>query len=151
MLFNESEYRNKVLGCWLGKNIGGTLGAPMEWRRQVNQVDFYTQDLVGEPLPNDDLDIQLLWLVALEEIQVCTGYKLNGSPVRYADVDAYGLETVELIYQTFPGWKEEISAARSFDDLPSNAQAYVKRIEEMAGVPVKWIGVGPEREATIRR
>ena len=87
----------------------------------------------------------------LYEIQVCTGYKLNGSPVRYADVDAYGLETVELIYQTFPGWKEEISAARSFDDLPSNAQAYVKRIEEMAGVPVKWIGVGPEREATIRR
>jgi len=43
------------------------LGAPFEWRRQVNQVSFYTQDLQGEPLPNDDLDIQLLWLIALEE------------------------------------------------------------------------------------
>jgi len=60
-------YRSKVLGCWLGKNIGGTLGAPFEWRRQVNDVSYYTQDLGGEPLPNDDLDIQLLWLVALEE------------------------------------------------------------------------------------
>jgi adenylosuccinate synthase len=90
-------------------------------------------------------------LSGLDEIQVCTGYQLNGSPVRYADVDAYGLETVELIYQTLPGWKEEINTARSFDELPSNAQAYVKMIEDLAGVPVKWIGVGPEREATIRR
>ena len=67
MIINEAEYRSKVLGCWMGKNIGGTLGAPFEWRRQVNDVSFYTQDLGGEPLPNDDLDIQLLWLVALEE------------------------------------------------------------------------------------
>ena len=51
----------------MGKNIGGTLGAPMEFLRQVNNVSFYQQKLTGEPLPNDDLDIQLLWLVALEE------------------------------------------------------------------------------------
>jgi ADP-ribosylglycohydrolase len=64
---NINEYRDKVLGCWMGKNIGGTLGAPFEWRRQINDVNFYTQELGGDPLPNDDLDIQLLWLVALEE------------------------------------------------------------------------------------
>jgi adenylosuccinate synthase len=90
-------------------------------------------------------------LSGLDEIRVCTGYRLNGSPVRYADVDAYGLDEVETVYETVPGWKEEISAARSFEELPANAQAYVKRIEEVAGVPVKWIGVGPERDATIRR
>jgi adenylosuccinate synthase len=90
-------------------------------------------------------------LSGLEEIQVCTGYRLNGSPVRYADVDAYGLEDIEPVYQSVPGWKEAISSVRSFEELPSNAQAYVKRIEEAAGVPVRWIGVGPEREATIRR
>ena len=67
MKLTLAEYRKKVLGCWMGKNIGGTLGAPFEWRRQVNNVDFYTQDLGGEPLPNDDLDIQLLWLIMLEE------------------------------------------------------------------------------------
>ena len=59
MIINREEYRKKVLGCWMGKNIGGTIGAPFEWRRQVNNVTFYTQDLKGEPLPNDDLDIQL--------------------------------------------------------------------------------------------
>jgi len=66
-MLSMETYRNKVLGCWMGKNIGGTLGAPFEWRRQVNHVNFYTQDLGGEPMPNDDLDIQLLWLIMLEE------------------------------------------------------------------------------------
>lgn len=62
-----SEYRDRVLGCWLGKNIGGTLGAPFECRRGVFPIDFYTQDLQGEPLPNDDLDLQLVWLNAAEK------------------------------------------------------------------------------------
>ncbi|MDD3242978.1 MAG: ADP-ribosylglycohydrolase family protein [Eubacteriales bacterium] len=61
------EYRDRVLGCWLGKNIGGTLGAPLECLRGVFDVDFYTQKLGGEPLPNDDLDLQLVWLNAAEE------------------------------------------------------------------------------------
>lgn len=67
LTLNRDEYRDKVLACWLGKNIGGTAGMPFEWRRQVNHIEFYTQDLKGEPLPNDDLDIQLMWLLALEE------------------------------------------------------------------------------------
>ena len=67
MKLNREDYRNRVLGCWLGKNVGGTLGAPFEWKRQVNDVTFYTQDLHGDPMPNADLDIQLLWLVAIEE------------------------------------------------------------------------------------
>jgi ADP-ribosylglycohydrolase len=91
MNLNTLEYRDKVLGCWLGKNIGGTLGAPFEWRRQVNQVSFYTQDLQGEPLPNDDLDIQLLWLIALEE--------------KGLDLDAHTLAEYWTIYVT-PHWAE---------------------------------------------
>ncbi len=90
-------------------------------------------------------------LSGLEEIQVCTGYKMNGVDVRYADVDAYGLDKVELVYKKVKGWQEDISQARTFEELPANAQSYVKMIEESAGAPVKWIGVGPEREATIRR
>ena len=90
-------------------------------------------------------------LSGLEEIKICTRYELSCDPVRYADVHAYGLENVETVYETVLGWKEDISRARSFEDLPANAQSYVKRLEEAAGVPVKWIGVGPEREATIRR
>ncbi len=67
MRLNEKDFRDKVLGCWIGKNIGGTFGAPFEWKRQVNNVEFYVQELNGNPLPNDDLDIQLLWLAAMEQ------------------------------------------------------------------------------------
>jgi adenylosuccinate synthase len=87
----------------------------------------------------------------LENLQVCVGYKLNGKEVGYTDVDAYGLDKVELVYRSVPGWKEDISKVRSFDELPENAKSYIKMIEDAAGVPVKWIGVGPERDATIRR
>src|SRR3972149_477489 len=90
-------------------------------------------------------------LSGLDEIQVCAGYKLNGKDVTYADVDAYGLGEVETEYKTVKGWREDISKARSFEELPVNAQSYVKMVENAAGVPVKWVGVGPEREATIRR
>jgi len=90
-------------------------------------------------------------LSGLDEIKVCTRYELSCDPVRYADVDAYGLDKVECIYETVPGWSEDISKAKSFEELPVNAQKYVQMIEDAAGVPVKWIGVGPEREATIRR
>jgi adenylosuccinate synthase len=90
-------------------------------------------------------------LSGLKEVQVCSGYRMNGQTIHYTDVDAYGLDKVELVYQTLPGWKEDISTARSFDALPANAQSYVKMLEEAAEVPVKWIGVGPERDATIRR
>ena len=64
---NREVYRDKVLGCWTGKNIGGTLGAPFEWKEGPFDISFYTQDLKGEPAPNDDLDLQLIWLKAIEE------------------------------------------------------------------------------------
>ena len=67
--------RDKVLGCWNGKNIGGVLGAPLEGQRQVNDVSFYLQDLNGNPPPNDDLDLQLVWLNAVERF----GRQVNAS------------------------------------------------------------------------
>jgi adenylosuccinate synthase len=90
-------------------------------------------------------------LSGLDEIQICTRYEMSCDPVRYADVDSYALEKVEPVYKTVKGWQEDISKAKSIDELPEHAQNYVKMIEDAAGVPVKWIGVGPEREATIRR
>ncbi len=84
-------YHDRVLGCWMGKNIGGTLGAPFEFIRQINDVSFYTQDLGGEPLPNDDLDLQLLWLIAMEE--------------RGPRLDAHTLAEYWCLYVT-PHWSE---------------------------------------------
>src|SRR5215216_2807274 len=90
-------------------------------------------------------------LSGLDEIKVCTRYELSCDPVRYTDVDTYDLEKIETVYETVPGWKEDLNKVRSFEELPENAQSYVEFIEEAAGAPVKWIGVGPERDATIRR
>lgn len=66
ILLSEAEYRDKVYACWLGKNIGGTLGAPFEGRKYVNDLDFYPVIPEGAA-PNDDLDFQLVWLKMLEE------------------------------------------------------------------------------------
>ena len=64
---NIEEFRDKVLGCWTGKNIGGTLGTPLEGRREMSDLTFYQQELGGNPAPNDDLDLQLVWLLAVEQ------------------------------------------------------------------------------------
>lgn len=66
MWIDRDPFREKVAGCWIGKNVGGTLGQPFEGVNGVLDVEFYTQDLHGEPVPNDDLDLQLAWLVAAE-------------------------------------------------------------------------------------
>lgn len=65
MKISYKQYCDKVKGCYLGKNIGGTLGAPFECFRGVYDIDFFMQD-VSSPVPNDDLDLQLVWLAAVE-------------------------------------------------------------------------------------
>lgn len=66
VILNRDELRSKVYGCWLGKNIGGTLGGPYEGRREILDVKGYSTP-AGEPLPNDDLDLQLVWLKAVQD------------------------------------------------------------------------------------
>lgn len=64
---NEAEFRDKVYACWLGKNIGGTLGVPFEGKTEPRDLTFYTNLKEGEPAANDDLDLQLLWLKAMQD------------------------------------------------------------------------------------
>lgn len=73
--FNKKQLENKIYGCWLGKNIGGTMGTPYEGKRQMLDISgFVTKP--GEVLPNDDLDLQLIWLMAAENEGLI---KLNGN------------------------------------------------------------------------
>jgi hypothetical protein len=65
MKINYETYKDKVKACWIGKNIGGTIGAPYEGSRELLDVKGYTSE-PGEPIPNDDLDLQLVWLHVLE-------------------------------------------------------------------------------------
>lgn len=75
MELNLSTYRDKVMGCWAGKNVGGVLGAPFEGIRQVVDIDFYVQDLSKGAPANDDLDLQIAWLAAVERY----GRQVNAS------------------------------------------------------------------------
>lgn len=67
--FNFEEYKNKLHGCWIGKNIGGTIGAPYEGQHVMQNAEGFNSP-PGEPLPNDDLDLQLLWLYVVENCGV---------------------------------------------------------------------------------
>ncbi len=67
MKLNKEELKNKIYGCWIGKNIGGTIGTPYEGAQQLNDISGFASEK-GEPLPNDDLDLQLVWLRAMEEV-----------------------------------------------------------------------------------
>ncbi|MDD3154617.1 MAG: ADP-ribosylglycohydrolase family protein [Victivallaceae bacterium] len=105
-LFERSRYADRVLGCWTGKNIGGTLGAPFEGNPQMRKIDFYTQDLGGEPIPNDDLDLQLMFLEAVEEYGPTrlTPRKLGEFFLNYvvAGWNEYGIAACNMQYGFFP-------------------------------------------------
>ena len=75
MILDKNIYRDKVYACWIGKNIGGTMGTPYEGSREMNDIEgFVTKE--GEILPNDDLDLQLVWLYALEQ---CGPHAVNAA------------------------------------------------------------------------
>ena len=86
----------------------------------------------------------------LDEIPVCVGYKLNGKVI---DRFPYtpDLDNCEPVYQTLKGWKTDISGVRRYEDLPAEARAYVEFIEQGIVCKIKYVSVGPEREALIIR
>jgi adenylosuccinate synthase len=85
-----------------------------------------------------------------DEIPVCVAYDMGGERVESFPNPAR-LERARPVFESMPGWKCSISNVRTFQDLPPNAQAYVYRVEELLGVPIKLISVGPKREAMIVR
>jgi adenylosuccinate synthase len=84
-------------------------------------------------------------LSGFDEIQVCTSYKGYSHPPS----DAESLEEVEPQYEILPGWSEDISGVRNLSDLPENCRAYIRRIEELVGIDVGLVSVGPGRLDTI--
>jgi adenylosuccinate synthase len=86
-------------------------------------------------------------LTGLDEVKVCTSYRANG--VDTVEVPCFGLEELEPVYQSFPGWSESLASARSLDELPPNARTLVRFIEEATEVPADLVSVGAERADTI--
>ncbi|MEU6848345.1 adenylosuccinate synthase [Actinacidiphila alni] len=91
------------------------------------------------------LDILTGW----EQIPVCVAYEIDGRRVEELPYSQSDFHHAKPVYEYLPGWSEDISKAKSLSDLPKNAQAYVKALEEMSGAPISAIGVGPGRTETI--
>jgi adenylosuccinate synthase len=89
-------------------------------------------------------------LSGLKELKICTHDEVNGEQTGHFLLNPALIKAVP-VYETLPGWDEDLTGVRSFADLPLNAQNYVQRIEELCGLPITSISVGPEREALIVR
>jgi adenylosuccinate synthase len=82
-------------------------------------------------------------------IQVCTGYTIDGETVTTPPASIGAFNRAVPVYEEMPGWQSESTGARRFDELPENAQRYVKRLGELIGRPIEIVSVGPEREQVI--
>ncbi|MBO8137139.1 MAG: adenylosuccinate synthase [Desulfotomaculum sp.] len=129
-----------------GHEFGTTTGRPRRcgWFDAV--IVGYSARINGlNHLAITKLDV----LSGLPEIKICTGYKLNDKITTSFPPSLKALAQCEPVYETLPGWEEDISQAKSISDLPENAQRYLKRITELVGVPVAMVSVGPKRSQTI--
>jgi adenylosuccinate synthase len=88
-------------------------------------------------------------LTGIKEIPVCVAYEVDGKRVEEVPVSQTDFHHAKPIYEVFPGWEEDITGCKSFEELPSNAQSYVRTLEKLSGTRISAIGVGPERNATI--
>ncbi|MAE33334.1 MAG: adenylosuccinate synthase [Actinobacteria bacterium] len=88
-------------------------------------------------------------LSGLVELKLCVGYKNGNEVLTDYPYDQNILNTAEPVYETLKGWKDDISSIKNFEDLPKNAQTYIKAIEDFIEVPITFISVGPERTENI--
>ena len=141
-LFDEDGEKLRKIGGEVGVTTGrnrrcGWFDAPIaRYAVRVNGLtDFFLTKL----------DVLTGW----EKIPVCVAYEVDGVRVEELPASQTDFHHAKPVYEYLPGWNEDISKARSLSELPKNAQAYVKFLEEISGAPMSAIGVGPGREETI--
>jgi len=142
---------NDESGEWLrsrGFEFGTTTGRPRRTGWYDAPIARYSARINGV---TDFVMTKLDVLTGLEKIPVCVAYDIDGVRVEEVPVSQSDFHHAVPIYEEFPGWQEDISAARTFDELPQAAQDYVLAIEAISGSRISAIGVGPDREAIIVR
>jgi len=143
-LFDESgEFLRST-----GHEYGTTTGRPRRCGWYDAPIARYSARINGL---TDFVLTKLDVLTGLTEIPVCVAYEVDGKRVDEVPVSQSDFHHAKPIYENFPGWTEDISKCRSFDELPKNAQDYIVAIEKMSGCRISAIGVGPARDAIIVR
>ena len=130
----------------LGREFGATTGRP----RRCGWTDGVV--LRFSAMFNGFDEMAMTNLDGLDErdtIKICTAYKMGDQILEYPPARIEDWALCEPIYETVPGWKQDISKCTTWDELPENCKAYVKRFGEVVGCPVGSVGVGPDREQTI--
>ena len=130
----------------VGKEFGSVTGRPRRtgWldaaalRRSI-QINGVTGLCITK------LDV----LDGLDEVQLCVGYKVDGKDVDILPRGASLVAACEPVYETFAGWQESTIGITQWDALPKSAQAYLSRVQEVAGVPIDMVSTGPDRDETI--
>lgn len=131
-----------------GNEYGTTTGRP----RRCGWFDAVAVDY-GVTIGGID-EIALLHLdtlSGLKELKICRAYKINGEETTFFPANITRLSLAQPVYETMPGWSEDLTEVNDFQDLPVDAQNYVRRIEELISKPITVIGVGPKRSQTIFR
>ncbi len=106
----------------------------------------YTSRLSGV----NSIAIMLLDVLSgLDELRICTAYEIDGRRTTTFPSHVDDLRRAVPVYESLPGWKEEVTACRTLDELPANARAYLRRISELAGQPIEIVSIGRERDQTI--
>ena len=129
-----------------GGEFGTTTGRPRRCGWYDAPIARYAARINGV---TDFVLTKLDVLTGFEQIPVCVAYEIDGERVEEMPMTQTDFHHAKPIYEYFPGWTEDISGARSLDDLPANAQAYVAALEKISGSRISTIGVGPDREQTI--
>ncbi len=140
---DDGEFLRKT-----GGEYGTTTGRPRRcgWLDAV--VGRYATRINGV---TDFVVTKLDVLTGLERVPICVAYEIDGERVDEMPVNQSDIHHAQPIYEYLEGWWEDISACRTFEELPANAQAYVLRVEELIGARVSAIGVGPGRDEIIQR
>lgn len=131
-----------------GHEFGTTTGRPRRcgWFDAV--VTKYSVAIGGI---NEIAMMHLDTLAGIKELKVCRAYKIDGVETTFFPSDAEKLASVECVYETLPGWDEDLSEMRTYEEFPENVKRYIDFVESIAGVPITILGVGPKRSQSIFR
>ncbi|EMG49589.1 hypothetical protein SBY92_004541 [Candida maltosa Xu316] len=134
------------------QDVGAEYGVTTGRKRRCGWLDLVV--LKYSALINGYTSLNITKLDVLDkfkEIEVGVAYTLHGKELKSFPEDLNNLGKVEVVYKKFPGWEQDITGIKKYEDLPENAKAYLKFIEEYLEVPIQWVGTGPARESMLEK